>query len=119
MPPRALGRLRRARLAVVPADSILVVISVLALEPGTADFFTYLALVATPLLAALALGYVIHGARPPWALAALPLLVVAWAAKGSLAGDAAALALTALGCLTLGWLLAAVTPAHWLKVGIV
>jgi hypothetical protein len=27
--------------------------------------------------------------------------------------------LTALGCLTLGWLLAAVTPPRWLKIGIV
>ena len=119
LPPRALANLRRASWAVVPAGSILVVIGVLALEPGLADFFTYLALVATPLLAALALGFVIHGARPLLALAALPLLIVAWAAKGSLAGDAAALALTALGCLSLGWLLAAVTPARWLKIGIV
>jgi hypothetical protein len=48
----------------------------------------------------------------------------AWAlvpalSKGSLTGDAAALMLTALGCLTLGWLLAAVTPVSWLKLGIV
>jgi hypothetical protein len=49
----------------------------------------------------------------------IPLLAVAWAAKGSLAGDAAAVALTALGCVTLGWLLAAVTPAPLLKLGIV
>jgi hypothetical protein len=118
-PPAALQRLRKAGWAVVPAASIVIVVGVLALEPGTADFFTYLALVATPLLAALALGHIIHGARPPWALAALPLLALAWAEKGSLAGDAAALALTALGCLTLGWLLAAVTPGRWLKIGIV
>lgn len=118
-PPQALRHLRRAGWAVVPAMSIVVVIAVLALDPGTADVLTYLALVATPLLAALALGHVVRGARPAMALAVLPLLVVAWAGKSSLAGDAAALALTALGCLTLGWLLAAVTPARWLKVGIV
>jgi hypothetical protein len=118
-PPAALRRLRGAGWAVVPAASIVVVIGVLALQPGTANFLTYLALVVTPLLAALALGHVVHGARPRWALVALPLLAVAWAAKSSLAGDAAALALTALGCLTLGWLLAAVTPARWLKLGIV
>src|SRR5204863_2458121 len=29
------------------------------------------------------------------------------------------LLLTALGCLTLGWLLAAITPTSWLKLGIV
>jgi hypothetical protein len=118
-PPRALTRLRGAGWALVPALSIVVVIAVLALEPGTANVLTYLALVATPLLAALALGHVIQGARPGWALAVVPLLAVAWAAKSSLAGEAAALALTALGCLTLGWLLAAVTPAPWLKIGIV
>jgi hypothetical protein len=118
-PPAALRRLRRAGWAVVPAASIVIVIAVLAVQPGTANVLTYLALVATPLLAALALGHVVHGARPAWAVAVLPLLAVAWAAKSSLAGDAAALALTALGCLTLGWLLAAVTPARWLKLGIV
>jgi hypothetical protein len=103
----------------VPAASIVIVVGVLALQPGTADFLTYLALVATPLLAALALGHIMPGARPALALLALPLLIVAWAAKGALSGDAAALALTALGCLTLGWLLAAVTPGRWLKIGIV
>jgi hypothetical protein len=117
--PRALRRLRGAAWALVPALSIGVVIAWLALAPGAADFLTYLALVATPLLAAAALGYIIRGARPSWALLTLPLLAVAWRAKGSLGGDAAALALTALGCLTLGWLLAAVAPARWLKFGIV
>lgn len=117
--PLALRRLHRAVWALVPAASIAGIIGILALAPGTADFLTYLALIATPLLAAVALGHVIQHARPAWAVVALALLAVAWAAKGSLAGDAAALALTALGCLTLGWLLAAITPASWLKLGIV
>jgi hypothetical protein len=117
--PAALERLRGRAWALVPAGSIAVVIGGIALAPGAADVLTYLALIATPLLAALSLGYIVHGARPPAALAALPLLIVAWAAKGSLAGDAAAMLLTALGCLALGWLLAAVTPLSWLKVGIV
>jgi hypothetical protein len=117
--PRALRRLKRAWWALIPAASIAVTIGVLALAPGAADFLTYLALVATPLLAAVALGYIVRAARPAWALAVVPLLALAWAAKGSLAGDAAALALTALGCLTLGWLLAAITPVSWLKLGIV
>jgi hypothetical protein len=117
--PAALRRLERAGWALVPAASIAGVIGVLALAPGTAGFLTYLALVATPILAAAALGYVVRRARRPWALAVLPLLAIAWAAKGSLAGDAGALLLTALGCLTLGWILAAITPASWLKLGIV
>jgi hypothetical protein len=118
-PPRALRRLRRAGWAVVPALSIVLVIAVLALAPGTADFLTWLALIATPLLAAFALGHVVHGASVVAAFTVVPLLAIAWAEKGMLVGDAAALALTALGCLTLGWLLAAVTPARWLKLGIV
>jgi hypothetical protein len=117
--PPVLRRLHGAAWALVPAGSIAGVVALLGLFPGTADFFTYLALIATPLLAAFALGYIVRGARPLWALAALPLLLVAWAEKGSLVGDATALALTALGCLTLGWLLAAITPTRWLKVGIV
>jgi hypothetical protein len=117
--PVALRRLHGAAWALVPAGSIAAVIAVLAADPGAADFLTYLALVATPLLAAVALGHVVYGARPAWAIAVLPLLAVAWAAKGSLAGDTSALALTALGCLTLGWLLAAITPTGWLKLGIV
>lgn len=118
-PPPALRRLSRAGWALVPALSIAVVVAAIALAPGTADFLTYLALIATPLLAAVALGHVVVGARPPFALAVIPLLAVAWAAKGSLAGDATALVLTALGCVTLGWLLAAVTPPPLLKAGIV
>jgi hypothetical protein len=117
--PRALRGPRGAGWALIPAGSIAGVIGVLALAPGTADFLTYLALVATPIMAAAALGYVVRHARRQWALAVLPLLAVAWAAKGTLAGDAAALLLTALGCLTLGWLLAAITPSSWLKLGIV
>jgi hypothetical protein len=117
--PAALRRLRGAAWALVPVASIAIVVAVLAAAPSAADFLTYLALLATPLLAAVALGHVVYGARPAWAVAVLPLLAVAWAAKGSLAGDASALVLTALGCLTLGWLLAAITPTGWLKVGIV
>jgi hypothetical protein len=118
-PPPELRRLRRAGWALVPAMSIVVVIAVLSFAPGTANVLTWLARIATPLAAAVALGHVVHGARPALALAVLPLLAIAWAEKGTLVGDAAALVITALGCLTLGWLLAGVTPAKWLKVGIV
>ena len=118
-PPVALSRLRGAAWALVPAGSIAVVIGAISLAPGTADFLTWLALIATPPLAAVALGWIVVGARPPLALAVIPLLGIAWAANDSLPGDAAALVLTATGCLTLGWLLAAVTPTGWLKLGIV
>jgi hypothetical protein len=118
-PPQALRRLGGAWWALVPAASIVIVVGAIALAPGTADFLTWLALIATPPLAAIALGHIVVGARPRWAVAVIPLLAIAWAAKDSLPGDAAALVLTAMGCLTLGWLLAAVTPAALLKAGII
>ena len=43
---------------------------------------------------------------------------MAWASPGSLIGEAAATALTALGCIGLAWLLVSVAPAFWLKLGI-
>jgi hypothetical protein len=71
------------------------------------------------LLAAAALGWSARGARAPTALVAVGLFVVAWTARGSLVGEGAAALLSALSCVTLGVLLAAVTPPAWLKLGIV
>ncbi len=93
-------------------------IAAIALTSASAHFFTYLALVAVPPLAAVALGWLIRGGRPPLALAAAPLFALAWAARGELGGEAAALALSALACICLGWMLVCVVPARWLKVGI-
>jgi len=104
--------------ALVPALSIVVVIGVVALKGESATVLSWLALVAVPPFAALALGWLIHGARPEWGAAVAPLFVIAWAAPGSLLGEAAATALTALGCVGLGWLLVSVAPALWLKLGI-
>jgi hypothetical protein len=64
------------------------------------------------------LGSLVHGGRPAWAWAVVPLFALAWASPGSLAGEAAATALTGLGCVGLGWLLVSVAPAAWLKLGI-
>ena len=80
------------------------------------------ALVAVPLLAALALGWLAWNAHPPRparALLVAPLFALAWVDRGGLAGEVAALALSALSCVTLGVLLAAVTPPRWLAAGIV
>jgi hypothetical protein len=60
-----------------------------------------------------------RGARPPAALLIIPLFALAWAARASLTGQASAALLSALSCVTLGALLAAVTPPVWLKAGIV
>lgn len=104
--------------ALVPALSIVVVIGVVALAGESAIVLSWLALVAVPPFAALALGWLVRGGRPAWALATVPLFAFAWASPGSLVGEAAATALTALGCVGLGWLLVSVAPAAWLKLGI-
>lgn len=113
-----LGRLRSSWWALVPPLSIAVVISAVALDSATASALTYLALFAVPPLAALALATIVRGGRPWLALLAVPLFALAWAARGSLTGQTAALALTALACVSLGWLLVCVVPSRWLKLGI-
>jgi hypothetical protein len=112
---------RRGRLwaAVPPLSVILFVFIARAATTASADSLTYLALVAVPPLAALALGLLMRGARPAFALTVLPLFALAWVDRTGLAGQAAALVLSALSCLALGVLLAAVTPARWLAAGIV
>jgi hypothetical protein len=114
-----LRRLKGRWWSLVPLGSILVVIFAIRNTPQTATGLTYLALVAVPILAALALGWGVHGARPRAALAVVPLFAIAWAWRTSLSGEGAATLLSALSCVTLGILLAALTPASWLKVGIV
>ncbi|HEV2922805.1 MAG TPA: hypothetical protein VGW98_02140 [Solirubrobacteraceae bacterium] len=115
-----LSFLRGRRWAVVPALSVIgFVLIARGAEHASAQGLTYLALCAVPPLAALALGWLSHGARPARALLVLPLFALAWADRGGLAGDAAALTLSAFSCVTLAVLLAAVTPPRWLAAGIV
>jgi hypothetical protein len=113
-----LDSLRSRWWALVMPLSIAVVIGAIALDSASARALTYLALVAVPPLAALALAWLVRGARPGLALLVMPLFALAWAAKGSLTGQASALALSALACVSLGWLLACVVPARWLRLGI-
>ncbi len=119
----ALRRLRGRRWALIPPLSIVGFVFVArAAEQASAQGLTYLALVAVPLLAALALGWLAWNAHPPRparALLVLPLFALAWADRTGLAGEAAALALSVLSCVSLGVLLAAVTPPRWLAGGIV
>jgi hypothetical protein len=123
--PRAIPRidwLQRFRgwgWALVPIASIIGVIFAIRYASDTATWLTYLALIAVPPLAAVALGWAMRGSKPWAALGAVPLFVIAWASKDSLIGGAAGSILAALSCVTLGVLLAAVTPNGWLKVGIV
>ena len=113
-----LTRLRSRWWALVLPLSIVVVIGGIALESAGARFLTYLALVAVPPLAAAALAWLVRGARPLLALGIVPLFAIAWWAEGALGGETAALALSALACITLGWLVACVVPPRWLKLGI-
>jgi hypothetical protein len=115
---RLLGRLRSRWWALVLPLSIVVVVTAIALESASASFLTYLALVAVPPLAAAALGWLLRGSRPVLALGVVPLFALAWAAEGTLGGETAALALSGLACVTLGWLVACVVPSRWLKLGI-
>jgi hypothetical protein len=116
----ALARLRRRGWALVPPLSVIVFVIVAgAAERASAQSLTYLALVAVPALAALALGALVRGGRPLKALAVPALFALAWLDRGALPGEAAALVLTALACVSLGVLIAAVTPPRWLAAGIV
>jgi hypothetical protein len=116
----ALRRLRDRRWAAIPPLSVIgfVLIATLA-EHASAQGLTYLALFAVPALAALALGWLTPGARPARALLVPALFALAWADRGALGGEAAALVLSALSCVALGVLLAVVTPPRWLAGGIV
>jgi hypothetical protein len=113
-----LRRLRSNWWALVLPLSIVVVISGIALESASARFLTYLALVAVPPLAAAALAWLVRSTRPVHALLVIPLFALAWVSEGALVGETAALALSALACVSLGWLVACVVPPRWLKVGI-
>jgi hypothetical protein len=115
-----LRRLRSRSWALIPAGSVVVfVVGVRALGGDSAQVLTYLALIGVPLLAAAALAYATPGARPIRALVVLPLFARAWADGSGLAGQAAALTLSALSCVTLGVLIACVTPRRALAWGIV
>jgi len=99
--------------------SIIVVVGLLAVLPGTADALTWLALLAIPPLAAAALGWAMRGARPGYAVAAAATFVLAVAYVDERIGEVAALTLTALSCVTLGRLLAGAAPTSWLRAGLV
>jgi hypothetical protein len=118
-PSPALLSLRSRWWALVLPLSIVVVVAAIALESASARFLTYLALVAVPPLAAAALAFLVRGARPKLALVVIPLFLIAWLAnEGSLGRETTALALSALACVSLGWLVACIVPARWLRLGI-
>lgn len=135
--PAWIERLSSPWWAVIPALSIVVVLAAIEASPSSADALTYIALVAVPPLAAFALATLVRRNRlepqyvrfqtvsrdsgwdwlAPIAVAAA-LFALAWVSPHSLAGEAAATALSGLACVTLGWLLACGVPARWLRLGV-
>ncbi len=121
VPPRValFDRVRGPAWAIVPIASIVFTIFAIRYVSDTATGLTYLALIAVPPLAAIALGWAVRGSVPWAALGAVPLFALAWWSRTTLVGEAAAALLSGLSCVTLGVLLGAVTPSGWLKLGIV
>jgi len=116
--PMTLARLSGRWWALIPAGSIVLVVAVIELSSDAATWLTYLALVAVPPLAALAMAMLVRGARASWAWGAAPLFALAWATPGSLVGEVAATALTGLACVSLGWLLVSAVPGRWVRLGV-
>jgi hypothetical protein len=119
-------RLRGPVWAIVPVASIVAVVFAIRFLSDTATAITYLALIAVPPLAAAALAWAVRSRRPVGrrrtavsVAVTAALFAVAWIWHRSLAGGAAAAILSALSCVTLAVLLAAVAPAGWLKLGII
>jgi hypothetical protein len=135
--PAWLGWARSPWWALIPALSIAVVIAMIELDSASATWLSYLALITVPPLAAYTLGALIRGSSTltspffansatkgevsGWAQPVVAVAVVfalAWVTRGSLAGGAAAMVLSGLACVTLGWLLVSIVPALWLRLGI-
>lgn len=114
-----LTRLTSRWWAALPVAAIVGTVFGVGADSATADFLTWLALLTTPPLAAVAFGYAARGARPLLALVVIPLFALAWLSRDTLLGEAAAIALIAAACVTLATMLAAVVPDVWLKIGLI
>jgi hypothetical protein len=112
-------RFRTRAWALVLPLSIAVVVGAIAAIPMTADLLTWVALLLVPPGCALALGWAAHGARPWLAVAAVPLLALAWTLPGDRLGQAATTILIAGSAVTVGRLLAGATPLPLLKLGVI
>ena len=117
--PRWLDRLKGPAWALILPFSIAIVVAAVAAIPRVADGLTWVALILVPIGATLALGWAMHHARRPYAIIAAALFVFAVVETGTLAGDAAAAALTALSAITVGRLLAGLVPGVYLRLGII
>lgn len=116
--PPLLTRLAGRWWALAPVAIMVVAVYTITAFPGLAAGPTWLALVAYPPLAAAALAWAMHGARPAYALAVPVLLAAAWAWSDALGGHLAAAGITTLSCVALARLLHGVAPILALKAGI-
>jgi prepilin signal peptidase PulO-like enzyme (type II secretory pathway) len=114
-----LVRVKSAAWALVPVASIVLAVVAVRATAGAASMLTYLSLAAVPPLAALALARAVRWGRRSLAFLVIPLFAVSWMARSSIAGQAAAVALSILACVALAVLLTQVAPVRWLKIGIV
>ena len=117
--PGWLERFRGRGWALVLPLSIAVVVAGIAVVPVSADALAWIAVVLVPVGCALALGWAAHGAWPPLAALAVPLLAVAWALQHRLTGQVAATLLIVGSAVTVGRLLAGAAPLPFLKAGVV
>jgi hypothetical protein len=114
-----LRRLGSPWFALALPGSIAGVVLAIRIWAGAATALGLLALIAVPALAAFALGYVVHGARPVLVGLVPAAVLVGVTAVGANVSGALCVALTCLSAIGLAVLLLDVTPLHWLKIGLV
>ncbi len=117
--PAVLLRLGGRGWALVAPLSLIGTLVAIELTPNSADVLTWVALILVPLGCALGLGWAMHGARPPYALLAIPLLIVASAQPEGTLGRTARIVLVVGSTATAGRLLAGGAPLPFLKAGVI
>jgi hypothetical protein len=116
--PIWLQRFRSRAWALVAPLSLVAAVAAIELSPSAADAMTWVALLLVPAGCAVALGWSMHGAWPPLAAIAAPLLALAWTSPDSRAGQLATTALVALSAVTAGRLITGAAPLTLLKIGV-
>jgi hypothetical protein len=117
--PAALARLRGRGWAFVAPLSIIVSLGAILLSEAGNDVITWTAFLLVPPGCALALGWAMHGARPWFAVFAVPALAAALAAPDDAIGELGRIVLIAGSVVTVGRLLAGAAPLTLLKIGVV
>jgi predicted lipid-binding transport protein (Tim44 family)/uncharacterized membrane protein YgcG len=117
--PHWLARRRSGAWSLILPLSIVVTVAVIGLVPASADVYTWAALLLVPPGCALALGWAMHGARPPLALLALPLLAIVWIWPDTRPGELARDLLILGSAVTAGRLIAGSAPLWIVKAGLV